>query len=124
MGTDQVLKCEGCGVEFVWSVQEQEFYASRNFQPPKHCRNCRARRREAARARAAREAKSKPSSPPSSRVWTEVICDRCGKGTKVPFVPDPSKPVFCKECWALVREERRKEREAGEGPQPEAVPTA
>ncbi len=28
----------------------------------------------------------------------DVKCSMCGKDTKVPFEPDPNRPVFCKEC--------------------------
>ncbi|MFH1353877.1 MAG: CxxC-x17-CxxC domain-containing protein [bacterium] len=34
-------------------------------------------------------------------------CTRCGKETDVPFKPTPGKPVYCKDCFAKVREERR-----------------
>lgn len=40
----------------------------------------------------------------------KITCDRCGKEANVPFKPRPGHPVFCKECFAKVREERKKER--------------
>jgi CxxC-x17-CxxC domain-containing protein len=30
---------------------------------------------------------------------TEVICYKCGKKCEVPFKPDRSKPVYCRECF-------------------------
>ena len=39
------------------------------------------------------------SSGPTERSLTEVTCSRCGAPTTVPFVPDPSRPVFCKDCF-------------------------
>lgn len=111
MATDQIIKCATCGKDFVWSVQEQELYASRNYQPPKHCRTCRAKRRER-RDRITKHASSAATSTvkilsPSKKVWSEVICDNCGKETRVPFVPNPQKPVYCKECLEEIRSQKR-----------------
>src|SRR5210317_228332 len=30
---------------------------------------------------------------------TEVICDKCGKETTVPFKPTGNKPVLCRDCF-------------------------
>lgn len=29
----------------------------------------------------------------------EVVCDKCGKETTVPFKPTGSKPVYCRDCF-------------------------
>ena len=39
---DKVIKCQHCGQNFAWTAGEQKFYAEKGFQPPKHCRICRA----------------------------------------------------------------------------------
>jgi hypothetical protein len=39
--TDKTLKCAECGKEFVFTAGEQEFYASKGFQEPKKCKECR-----------------------------------------------------------------------------------
>ncbi|KKR30940.1 MAG: hypothetical protein UT64_C0079G0001, partial [Candidatus Falkowbacteria bacterium GW2011_GWF2_39_8] len=39
----------------------------------------------------------------------EVSCSRCGKTTKISFVPDGLRPVFCKECLIKFREEKNQE---------------
>ncbi len=36
-------------------------------------------------------------------VWNEAVCDRCGQKTKVPFVPQEGRDVFCKECLREIR---------------------
>lgn len=33
-----------------------------------------------------------------------AVCASCGKNTTVPFKPDPSRPVYCKDCFARTRE--------------------
>jgi len=44
--------------------------------------------------------------PESPTVWHEAVCDRCGKKTKVPFVPEAGRGVFCKECLREVRRQK------------------
>jgi len=41
----------------------------------------------------------------------DATCSRCGKNTRISFVPDGIRPVFCKDCLALAREEKRQELE-------------
>src|SRR2546428_9906141 len=44
--TDQTLYCRDCGQEFVFTVGEQEFYASRGLtNSPSRCPSCRAARK-------------------------------------------------------------------------------
>ena len=46
--TDQVLTCTDCGIDFVFSASEQEFFAEKGFSSaPKRCSSCRAQRRAA-----------------------------------------------------------------------------
>jgi len=39
----------------------------------------------------------------------DAVCARCGKATKVSFKPDGIRPVYCKECLAILREEKTRE---------------
>jgi CxxC-x17-CxxC domain-containing protein len=41
----------------------------------------------------------------------EVQCSRCSKITKTNFQPDGIRPVFCKECLEIVREEKKRDTE-------------
>ena len=44
--TDKVLQCADCGVDFVFSASEQQFFAQKGFaSAPKRCASCRAQRR-------------------------------------------------------------------------------
>ncbi len=52
---EQALTCVDCGAEFVFSVEEQEFFRQRGLSsPPKRCKPCRAERRKARRSRGRR----------------------------------------------------------------------
>jgi CxxC-x17-CxxC domain-containing protein len=42
----------------------------------------------------------------------EVECSRCGVQTTTVFVPDGVRPVFCKDCLALKRQEKKVETES------------
>lgn len=64
-----------------------------------------------------------------------ITCARCSKKTDVPFTPEPGRPAYCKECFAQVKEERRKDRmrldtakkegtRAWQGPKPPRPPQA
>ena len=41
----------------------------------------------------------------------EVVCANCGQTTMINFVPDGIRPVYCKDCLALKKEEKRLELE-------------
>ena len=44
---DVKIKCQGCGEEFIFTVNEQKFYEEKGLMPPKRCKACReARKRE------------------------------------------------------------------------------
>ncbi|MDR2202776.1 MAG: hypothetical protein LBE76_00405 [Nitrososphaerota archaeon] len=42
----------------------------------------------------------------SEKELHKATCSECGKECEVPFVPDPSRPVYCRECWATKRPAR------------------
>ena len=33
------------------------------------------------------------------RSMYKATCSECGKETEVPFEPDPSRPVYCRDCY-------------------------
>lgn len=42
------------------------------------------------------------------RIQYPAICDNCGKDTVLSFIPDKSKPIYCKDCLAKIREKKIK----------------
>ncbi|MBA3414097.1 MAG: hypothetical protein H0U10_02590, partial [Chloroflexia bacterium] len=42
---------------------------------------------------------------------TTVLCSGCGQAARVPFDPDPSRPVYCASCFAERRSSRRPRQE-------------
>ena len=107
--TDQVLTCADCGIDFVFSASEQEFFAQKGFtSAPKRCSSCRAQRR------ATGGGSSYASSSGGGynggggysrgpREMFDAMCARCGKDTQVPFRPTGARPVYCSDCFRLMR---------------------
>ena len=92
--TDKTLVCRDCGREFTFTVGEQEFYSSRGLlNEPGRCPECRLARR--------RERNSGYGGP--RRVYS-TICAACGVETTVPFEPTEGRPVYCKECYAKMKQ--------------------
>ena len=93
MYENKTLVCEDCKNEFIFTAEEQEFYASKGFQnEPKRCRDCRNARKNAA----------KPQ-----REYFTTTCANCGKEAKVPFQPTSDRPVYCSECFAAMKAEQQ-----------------
>ncbi|MBS7621457.1 DNA-directed RNA polymerase [Candidatus Bathyarchaeota archaeon] len=44
----------------------------------------------------------------SGKEMHKAVCSDCGQECEVPFVPDPSRPVYCRECWMKRRNQRRR----------------
>jgi CxxC-x17-CxxC domain-containing protein len=40
------------------------------------------------------------------REFFPAVCDRCGVQTQVPFLPRNDRPVYCSNCFDVVRAER------------------
>jgi CxxC-x17-CxxC domain-containing protein len=83
--TDRVLKCVGCGAEFVFTAGEQLFFHDKQFiNDPKRCKQCKAKRARG-----------------NSRVRSETrtTCAQCGAETTVPFKHTQGRPVLCRVCF-------------------------
>ena len=125
---DKVLTCADCGTQFVFSANEQAFYAERGFtNEPKRCGPCRQNRK------ASRGGGSSYSSGGGyggdggnggdayssgggggyssgggggyggQRELHSVTCSSSGGEAKVPFVPRGDRPVYCSDCFSQQR---------------------
>jgi CxxC-x17-CxxC domain-containing protein len=113
---DKTLTCRDCGMDFVFTAGEQEFYASKGFvNEPTRCPSCRQNRksqmssgggsREDRPPRSSSSSSSSSYAPaaPRERVSYKVTCANCGQETTVPFVPRGTKPVYCSDCFDQMR---------------------
>ncbi|HXG40580.1 MAG TPA: zinc-ribbon domain containing protein [Candidatus Limnocylindrales bacterium] len=106
---DRHITCVDCGIEFIHSAADQEYYAQKGFaSDPKRCASCRASRR------AARESGADlrdigaprgygPGDRRGAREYFAAICTRCGNQAQVPFKPRMDKPVYCSDCFRLIK---------------------
>ena len=86
---DRTLTCIECGVEFVFTADEQAFFHEKEFKnDPKRCKRCLAKRHKRPQ-RALREVR--------------VTCAECGVETTVPFKPTNGKPVLCHVCFKRAK---------------------
>ncbi|MBI2446537.1 MAG: type IV secretion system DNA-binding domain-containing protein [Parcubacteria group bacterium] len=51
-----------------------------------------------------------------------AVCANCGKNTTVPFKPDPTRPVYCKDCFSKTSARQRPEPQAMAGRRPPVKP--
>jgi len=111
--TDQVLTCADCGIDFVFSASEQEFFAQKGFtSAPKRCSSCRAQRRATGGGGSSYGASSggygngggySGGYSRGPREMFDAVCARCSKETQVPFRPTGARPVYCSDCFRLMR---------------------
>lgn len=84
---DRSLICRECGISFVFSAREQEFYQSRGFEnEPSRCPDCRSARKPGRRG---------------GRETTEIVCAACGITTEIPFKPAGTEPLYCRDCYRV-----------------------
>jgi CxxC-x17-CxxC domain-containing protein len=90
LATDQTLRCRECGRDFLFTVGEQEFYASRGLMnTPSRCPECRAARKSAMQGGVSA----------GRREMFTATCSSCGREARVPFQPRGDKPVYCSDCY-------------------------
>ena len=129
---DKTLTCSDCGAQFVFTANEQAFYADRGFtNEPKRCPACRQSRKsqrggDYAGGGSYGGGGGGYSSGYSaggnggggyggggsygggggggrSREMHVVTCSSCGGEARVPFVPRGDRPVYCSDCFGQQR---------------------
>lgn len=96
---DQVLYCRDCSREFIFTIGEQEFYASRSLtNPPGRCPDCRGARKAGGSGSKAQNSGA-PQGSSGARVLYPAICAHCGNPTQVPFQPWPGRSIYCNDCY-------------------------
>jgi CxxC-x17-CxxC domain-containing protein len=94
MYQDETLKCRDCGEDFVFTAEEQEFFAEKGFtNKPVRCKACRN----------ARKSERNDGRRGAPREMYDAVCAECGKTTQVPFQPRGDRPVYCSDCFSRRR---------------------
>ena len=99
--SDKTLQCKDCGTDFVFTSKEQEFYAQKGFQnEPTRCKPCRDSRKASGGGRGG----GGGYRDGGNKQMHSAVCSTCGAQTQVPFKPDPTKPVYCRDCFKKSRQ--------------------
>lgn len=98
MVAEKNIQCSVCETGFIFTVEEQEFYESRGFQEPRKCKPCRDAAKQA-RGGGNRSYGGGGYGNKPPRQMYPATCSGCGIETQVPFQPNGSKPVYCRECY-------------------------
>jgi len=118
---DRELACRDCGGAFVFTVGEQEFYATKGLEhDPVRCPSCRATRklmRPEDRDDAPSYGVYASWGGRTPRQLHVATCSGCQRSAEVPFIPRGDRPVFCSDCY---NEERRRQ-EAVESAESDAM---
>ncbi len=100
---EKSLQCADCGATFPFTVEEQEFFATKGYtNEPKRCPSCRQVRKE----RQGNTGGSGGYSNTSPRQMFPAVCAQCGKNTEVPFEPRSGRPVYCRDCYSKTASRR------------------
>ncbi len=95
---DKTLTCVDCGQAFVFSGEDQSYFAQKGYaNEPKRCPSCRQARRNE------RGFSGGGSSYGQPREMYPAVCAQCGKPTEVPFQPRGDRPVYCSDCYRSQR---------------------
>lgn len=97
---DLDITCAECGTTFPFGEREQDYYRERGLSHPKRCKPCRDARRQ-------NFGSSRQGGGGADREKFEIVCDQCGKTDRVPFKPQPGRPVLCGECFSASRAQNR-----------------
>ena len=93
---DRNLTCVECNSEFVFSADDQQFHAEREYQEPKRCPSCREARRGGGGG----------GGYGGSRQMHDATCADCGSACQVPFLPTQDRPVYCSDCFSKHKPSR------------------
>lgn len=98
---DKTIHCRDCGMDFVFSAGEQQFYAEKGLvNEPQRCPSCRAV------AKQNRALGIGNGGGGGQREMHAAVCAECGGQALVPFLPRNDRPVYCSSCFDKVRATR------------------
>ena len=100
---DRNLTCVECNSEFVFSADDQEFHAEREYQEPKRCPSCRQAKRAGGGGGGYGGGGGGYG---GSRQMYDAVCADCGNACQVPFQPTQDRPVYCSDCFSKHKPSR------------------
>jgi len=99
MFEDKQLVCQDCGDAFVFTVDQQQFYADKGWdKDPRRCKPCADKRKAERNAEGGGAPRGNFGGAREDRQMYPITCDDCGQPGEVPFQPTQGKPVYCRNC--------------------------
>ncbi len=98
---DRNLTCVECNSEFVFSADDQQYHAEREYQDPKRCPSCRQAKRAGGGGYG-----GGGYGGGGSRQMYDAVCADCGGTASVPFQPREDRPVYCSDCFSKHKPSR------------------
>lgn len=95
---ETMITCAACNADFAFTEEEQEFYESKGFHPPKKCKPCRDAAKQDRRGGGG-GGYGGGGYNRAPRQMYDAVCAGCGIDTQVPFQPNGTKPVYCRDCF-------------------------
>ncbi|MCH7577372.1 MAG: zinc-ribbon domain containing protein [Chloroflexi bacterium] len=103
---DRNLTCVECDSEFVFSADDQQFHAEREYQDPKRCPSCRQAKRAGGGGYGGGGGGGGGYGGGGSRQMYDAVCADCGNACQVPFQPTQDRPVYCSDCFSKHKPSR------------------
>ncbi len=103
---DRNLTCVECNSEFVFSADDQQFHAEREYQDPKRCPSCRQAKRAGGGGYGGGGGGYGGGGYGGSRQMSDAVCADCGSDCQVPFEPRQDRPVYCSDCFSKHKPSR------------------
>ena len=103
---DRNLTCVECNSEFVFSADDQQFHAEREYQDPKRCPSCRQAKRAGGGGYGGGGGGGGGYGGGGSRQMYDAVCADCGNACQVPFQPTQDRPVYCSDCFSKHKPSR------------------
>ncbi len=111
---DRDLTCVECNSEFVFSADDQQFHADREYQDPKRCPSCRQAKRAGGGGYGGGSGYGGGGGGGGGggyggggpRQMYDAVCADCGNACQVPFQPRQDRPVYCNDCFSKHKPSR------------------
>ena len=92
-------ECIECDDNFFLTSGEIDFYVQHELETPKRCKSCRQIRKEGGTEGKQYVGGHIRKVTHESKDTNQIICNNCNRVSKVPFTPEPNRPVYCPTCW-------------------------
>jgi CxxC-x17-CxxC domain-containing protein len=108
LAVNVTLTCIECGVGFIFTASDQDYFRAKDYSSPTRCKTCRViHKNRLAEAEAATVSTDPTGSGPTPVIlptekqerWP-ITCSKCKQPDTLPFMPQPGRPAYCRSCYS------------------------